>query len=148
MTFYLGYFLEYNFNEASETYKYLIENKLSVHNIDTNYYFLDRFLIIEIGTYTDNKDAFIKLIKDKIENKCFNEEDFNLRKNKTIIALIMREENPLDVIRPFLENIISFNYYEMDKIEDIEAYTFDDYKELISRLDYTNYAVTRMLKKD
>lgn len=146
-TFYLNYFLEYNFGESSEAYKYLIENKLSTNNISFNYYFVDKFLILEIGSSTNKVEKFKNLIINRINHKIFDEEDFNLRKNKSIISLIMREENPLTMIGPFIDNVVDFNYEEIDKIEDIENFTLEDFKNTINKLDFSNYCITRIVKK-
>ena len=35
----------------------------------------------------------------------------------------------------------------MDKIEDIENFTFDDYKNWIDFLDFNNYSITKMLRE-
>lgn len=75
------------------------------------------------------------------------EENFNLRKNKSIISLIMREENPLTMIGPFIDNVVDFNYEEIDKIEDIENFTLEDFKNTINKLDFSNYCITRIVKK-
>ena len=41
-----------------------------------------------------------------------------------------------------------YNYYENDKISDIENYTFEDYQNLINKLDFTNYCITEIRKKE
>ncbi len=148
LTFYLNYFLEYNFGESSKAYKNLLDNKISFANIKTWCTFIDKFAVVEISTYTNKKDEFVKLVTDTINNKEFDEEDFNLRKNSSIISLILREENPIRIINPLIENIISFNYYDIDKIEDIESQTFEDYKKNILLLDYSKYSINTIIKKD
>lgn len=148
LTFYLNYFLENNFDESSDAYRKLIYQKISVHNITYSYYVIDKFIIVEIGTYTNKKEKFVNLINSTIKNKKFNEEFFQIRKNRTIIALLLREENPLDMLLPLVDNVIMYNYYENDKISDIENYTFEDYQYLINKLDFTNYCITEIRKKE
>ena len=103
---------------------------------------------MEIGTYTSKKEEFVNLINSTIKNKKFNEEFFQIRKNRTIIALLLREENPLDMLLPLVDNVIMYNYNENDKISDIENYTFEDYQNLINKLDFTNYCITEIRKKE
>ena len=92
-------------------------------------------------------DTNLKSWENDIREK-FNEEFFQIRKNRTIIALLLREENPLDMLLPLVDNVIMYNYYENDKISDIENYTFEDYQNLINKLDFTNYCITEIRKKE
>lgn len=147
LTFYLNFFLENSFDESSDAYRKLIYQKISVNNISYNYYVMDKFIVVEIGTYTNKKDEFINLINQTIKNKKFSEEFFQIRKKRTIIALLLREENPLDMLLPLVDNVITYNYYENDNIKDIENYTFEDYQNLINKLDFTNYCITEIRKK-
>lgn len=147
LTFYIGYFLEYNFDETSINYKKLIDDKISVNNINSNVSFIDNFMIITIDTYTDKHDEFINLIKTAIESKAIDKEDFEIRKKRTLINLLLREENFMSMINPFVDNILSFDYYENDKIEDIEEENYEEYSNIINSLDFSNYTILKMLKK-
>jgi len=148
LSFYLDYFLFYNFGVSSDIYKYIVENKISSSDIDIGTYYIDQFVIIEIGAYTEKSNEFITLIENKIKEKVFDEEDFELRKKKTIISFILREEYPSDMLEPFVDNIITFNYEDIDKIEDIESYTYEDYTRTIKELDFTNYSITHLIPKE
>jgi len=146
MTFYLSYFLSYNFDEASNTYKKLIDDKISVNNIGYSSYFINDSLVISISTYTDKFDEFIELVNNTIKNKNTDIEDFEIRKKRTLISLILREENFMKMIDLFTDNILTFNYYEMDKIEDVENQNYEDFKNMINNLNFNNYCIAKMLK--
>lgn len=147
LTFYLDYFLNYNFGQTSDAYKRLIDDKISVNKINYDYNFLDKFLIIEIGTYTSKFDKFSNMIIDIMKNKKFNRDDFEIRRKRSIISLITREDNFINMIMPFISNVLDFNYNHIDEIKDIEDFNFDDYKNMISSLDFSNYCITKMLKQ-
>lgn len=148
LSFYLDYFLRYNFGSSSDIYKYMVQNKIASNDIDVSVYFIDEFVIIKIGVYTDKSDEFVQLVQEKIKEMPFNEEDFELRKKKSIISLILREEYPKNMLEPFVDNIITFNYEDIDKIEDIEAQTLEDYINTISSLKFINYCITHMVPKE
>lgn len=147
LTFYLNYFLNYNFGQTSDAYKKLINDNISVNEINFNYNFIDKFLIIEIGTYTNKFEEFSNMITDIMKNKNFNKDDFEIRRKRSIISLITREDNFINMIMPFIDNVINFNYNHIDEIKDIESFTFDDYKNIISSLDFNNFCTTKMIKK-
>lgn len=148
LSFYLEYFLSYLFNASSKTYNDLVKEKVCDYDISYNYENIDKFLLITIGTYTNQHDKFIEKIKNAMKVKNLNEKNFELKKKKTIIDLILREDNLSSMIGPFIDNIISYNYYNIDTIEDIEKQNFIDYQKVINDLDFSNYCVTKILKED
>lgn len=147
LTFYLNYFLSYNFNETSDTYKKLIEDKISIYNIEYNYDFMGDFLIISISSHVLNISKFVDLVINVMKNKNINEEYFNIQKKREIINLILREENYIKMTDSFIDNILTFNYYDIDKLDDIMSQTYDDYKKTIELLNFDNYCVLKMLMK-
>ena len=36
----------------------------------------------------------------------------------------------------------------MDKIKDIEKQTYEEYKEIIDKLDFNNYSITKIIKEE
>lgn len=146
LTFYINYFLEYNFDESSDAYKKLIADKISVSSIDYGCNFIDDFMIISIGTYTNKFDEFVELIDNNMKNKNTNADDFEIRKKLVLISLILREENFMKIIGPFIDNVVTFDYYEIDKIEDIENQKYDDFVKTIESLNFENYCIAKMLK--
>lgn len=146
-SFYLNYFLKYNFGIASDLYKYMVENKITVTDIDISTGMIDKFVIIEIGAFTEQSELFAKLVQEKMKEKAFDEEDFEIRRKKSIISLILREESPGKMLEPFVDNIMTFGYDDIDKIEDIEAYTYEEYTHMIGQLDFSNYCITHIVKK-
>lgn len=42
---------------------------------------------------------------------------------------------------------MTFGYDDIDKIEDIEAYTYEEYTHMIGQLDFSNYCITHIVKK-
>lgn len=148
LTFYIDSFLKYNFNETSNAYKKLVDDKISVNNIGYSFCVVQDYLIISMDTYTSKKNEFINLIQNTISKKETNFEDFLIRKKKCLIDLILREENFMSMINPFIDNILSHNYYEIDKIEDIENETYEDFISAINSLNFDNYCIIKMLKNN
>lgn len=54
----------------------------------------------------------------------------------------------MSMINPFIDNILTYNYFDIDKISDIESQTYDDFNNMISKLDFSNYCIVEMLKED
>lgn len=147
LSFYLHYFLKYNFGPSSYTYKDIVDNKISVYDIDYSCNVINNFYIIEIGTFTNKKEDFIKIIKKVIDKKETNLEYFTLQKNSTIIDLLLREESPSETLYPLISNIIEFGYNDIDKISDIENETYEDYTKTINELNFSNYSIVNIEKE-
>ena len=146
LTFYIDYFLKYNFSEFSLAYKKLVENKISVNNIGYSYNIVNNYLIIDIDTYTNKENEFIKLIQETMNKKGMNFDAFEINRKKSIITMILREENFMKMVHPFIDNVITFNYYDIDRIEDIENQNYNDFTTTINSLNFDNYCITKMLK--
>lgn len=147
LTFYIKYFLDYNFSETSKTYNFLIENKLSAYNISCNYQIINGFLIISVGTHTSDFEIFEDLVNNIMLEKPMDYEFFENCKRESIIDLLLREEDHMNFIGGFVDNIVSFNYEFPDEIKDIESYTYRDFMEFINKLSFKNYSVGKMIKK-
>ena len=105
------------------------------------------FLIISISSHVLNISKFVDLVINVMKNKNINEEYFNIQKKREIINLILREENYIKMTDSFIDNILTFNYYDIDKLDDIISQTYDDYKKTIELLNFDNYCVLKMLMK-
>ena len=84
------------------------------------------------------KEEIIKAMKNIIMDK----EIFELDKKNTILDIILREENLSSVVGPLIGNIVDFNYPYPDTVEDIQKLNFEEYKNMIFSLDFSNYTIT------
>ena len=148
LDFYLEYFLSFLFDSASKVYNYLVSSKICLYDIDYSCSKIDDFFVLKIGTATNKHNEFITLINDAIRKKNINRKDFERRKRKSIINIIMREDSLFNTVNPFIENIIKFNCDRIDKVEDIQKQSFADYKQCILNLDFDNMSVTKMLRME
>ena len=147
LDFYMDYFLSYLFDAKSAVYNSLVEEKVCLYSI--NYFISDDgdFWTIKIGTYTNSHDEFVNKITSAISDKKVDIEDFNLRKKQALIGIILREDNLSNTITPFIDNVLRFGYDFMDTVEDIENHNFEEYKDFINKIDFSNYSITKMIRE-
>lgn len=148
LSYYLECFLSYLFDSSSTIYNNLVKEKILDYDITYNYELVDKYMLVTIGATTNNYDKFVKEIKTAILKKELNKENFELKKKKNIIDIILREDSLSSTIAPFIDNIMTYNYFDIDTIENIEEQTFEDYKKIINNLDFSNYCVTKMLREE
>lgn len=148
LSFYLSYLIDDNFSNRSNLNLNLLKNNITVYDLDCNDNYVDKYLVFEIGTFTNKKEKFVSIITDKINNLEFNEDKFLIHKNKTIINFLLRDDTLGAFINPFMDNILTFGYYDYDKISDIEALSFTEYKEMINKLDFSNYTINSFYKEN
>ena len=136
-------------NASIEAFKFFTVDSNLLMGIAAAVFAYYDYLIIGFGTYTDKPEKFYKYIHDFINNiDGYDEELFELTKKNTIINFILRDDNVLNVVIPFIDNIIDFDYPYMDKIEDIKSFNFKEYKEFIKKLDFSNEVVTTIKNKE
>lgn len=147
LSFYIFYFTGYLYGPDSDLYQKLIKEGICTYDIDSSIDQIDDYLLLIVGTFTNNKKEFVKEITSVIDNKLFNEKDFDLRKKDTLIKVMLREDNLFNLTGPMIDNVLTYDYYDFDTLEDINNQNFDDYKNMINSLDFTNYCITEMIKE-
>ena len=148
MDFYLHYFFDMYFGMTSNLYRDLVKDKIITTTLSCSNFMIDDFVLVSIGSYSDN----ISLLERRIKDTClklndFNEEIFEIDKRDSILKIVLRNENLVDTIMPFVSNIVEFNYPYPDTVNDIENFTYDDFVKTIKSLDFSNYTVTNIKNK-
>jgi len=141
---FLSFFLKMNFGITSKLNKELLDNKVINGGIVYSNFVVEGYHYIRIESDTNDVNTFTNRITEYLNNKefVFNEELFEIFKKNTIINLITRNDSVYDIVDPFIDNIVSFDYEGIDKISDVEDTTFDDFVSSISSLDFSNYNIT------
>lgn len=148
LDFYLGCFYNQYFGNTSKTHKELIDKKIITTGISCSDIRIENFLIINIGAYTNDVSTFKKTILNVIkELNYFDKDKFELDKKSAIIRMILRDENIMKMIIPFIDNVVNFDYPYLDNINDLNELEFKDYVKAIRELDFSNYTVTHIKEK-
>lgn len=142
LDFYIHYFFDMNLGVTSSLYKKLVKEKIITTGINHSNRKINDYLLISIGAYTKEKTLLKEEIIKAIKNIIIDKEIFELDKKNTILEVILREENLSSVVGPLIENIIDFDYPYLDTVEDIQKLNFEEYKNMISSLDFSNYTIT------
>ncbi len=149
LDFYLHCFYINFFGVTSTLYKEMVDKGIITGGIGSGHRKVYDYLIIGCATYTDKPNEFYKYIHKFFNNiDGYDKELFELTKKNTIINFILRDDNVLNVVMPFIDNIIEYDYPYMDKIEDIKEFNFEEYIEYIKRLDFSNETFITIKNKD
>lgn len=146
LDFYLVAFFNMFFGTTSLVYDKLTKNKVITSGIGCGNVRLYDTLTISVGAYTYDVEVFKKEILNVIKKmNSFDEEKFELDKKSCIIRMILRDENIFKTIVPFVNNIVDFDYPYVDTVEDVEAFTFNEFIEMIKELDFSNYSINTII---
>ncbi|MBQ3020619.1 MAG: insulinase family protein [Bacilli bacterium] len=145
----LSCFLRMNFGLVSKFNKEMIDKKIINNGIGFSNYIIEGYNYIKIDTDSNRINEFVNNVIEYLDKKefVFDEELFNLYKKSFIINLILRDDNIYNVVDPFIENFINFNYEDLDKISDLENTSFNNFKKSIEKLDFSNYSITILKQK-
>ncbi len=148
LDFYLGCFYNQFFGITSLLHKEFIDKKIITSGIGCSDIKVENFLIVSIGSYTYDalyfKNRILEVLK---ELKYFNEEKFELEKKSAIVRIILRDENVMKMVMPFIDNIVNFNYPYLDKVSEVERLKYSDFVANIKKLDFSNYTITTIKEK-
>lgn len=148
LSFYITFFLDYNFDDSSEIFKTIKKENLSPYSVNKNINIMyDDYVILSFTLYGNNVDRFKELVLDIMDKKPFDEEMFELMKKENTISLINRNDHCSRMLSPFVSNVVDFKYYDIDKLSDIEEFTKEDYQNMINSLDFSHYTVCVQTKE-
>src|SRR5574344_66810 len=142
LSYYLDFFLSDCFGYSSLAYQNVIKNKISNFDIDYRTRYLNEYLIISIGTYTDKSSEFINIVLDTFKNKPFSAKIFALHRKQLIMSFLIGQESAGAVLDHLIDNILTYDYYEKDKLEDFTSMNFKDYQRMIKEVDFSHYVIT------
>lgn len=141
---FLSFFLKMNFGITSKLNKELLNDKIINGGIVYSNFVVEGYHYIRIESDTNDVNKFINRIINYLNKKefVFDRDLFEMFKKNTIINLITRNDSVYDIVDPFVDNVVSFDYEGIDKISDVEDTTFDDFVSSIKTLDFTNYSIS------
>lgn len=148
LDFYLSYFGYMNFGVNSSLYQELISQQIIVGNLDSEHLFIDGFVIFVVEGFVKNEDEFIKRITETISSPCLDRQLFDLYQKDSKMQIAIRSESIGQMIGPFIENVINFNYPHFDTVDQINSYSFEHFEKMIKELEFSNYVITKLEKND
>ena len=149
LDFYLGCFYNSFFGMVSPLYQKMVEEKVISNSIHCSETRVGDYLLISIGGYTHNAKVFQEEILTAIqEMDYFDEESFELDKKSSMVRVLLRDENIMNMIMPFVENVITYHYPYLDSVQDIEHLNFEEFTSMIRRLDFSHYTIVTIKEKE
>ena len=72
--------------------------------------------------------------------------ELSIREKKLEISL--RPEKLNDVIEPFIDNLVCFDYPYLDSVAYLDTLSIQEYQKIINQLDFSNYCMTEVIDKN
>lgn len=143
---YLFCYLRMNFGIMSKMYKTMLEDGIVNGGIGFSNNMLEGYHVVRIEADTKESRLFTNRILNYLGDKkyVFDEELFNLYKRNYIIDLITRTDSIYDMVDPLIDNIISYDYHELDSIEVWNSLDFKEFKKYIKLLNFNNYSIVEL----
>ena len=134
-----------NFSESSPFYKEVTAKKIIEGAMNTSYSFVYNYLIIGVGAYVNDEDYFTKRVKDIFQKEHnWNQEFFDLQVKKICINNICSDATPFMKSREFVSNMDCNYYDDFDTLEEIKNLNLSDCKNLINKLAFQYYTITKV----
>ena len=148
LSFYIDYLIENNFSEKNPLFREIREKGISVYSVGYSTYMSreTNLLLISLDLLTNKHDEAIEIILDKMNKLTHDEASFNMFHNRVLIKSINAFENINNYANSYVDSLRTCNYDEIDDIKTIKKFNYKEFKELIERLDYSNYCVIKRIK--
>ena len=148
LTFYLSELFNENTGISSPLYEKLIKEKIITTKLNASFLKIEDYILITIGSSTLKEKELTKEIINNFKNIIFDKDLFELNKKREILNIILRDESLLTMTTTLSDNIINYDYHNLDTVEDIESFTFEKYKNVINNLNFNNYTITTINNED
>ena len=143
----IKYFFTYNFSDSSKTYKKVKDEHLSAFSFSCSKDFITRdVLLVRVVINSTEYDKIKSIIQDVFNNIYMDKEYFELWKRESLINIIKREKNHNLIRKSLTNNILDFDIYYNEGIDFIESMSYEEMKNLIERMDFSNYLFAKELK--
>ena len=148
LDWYFGAYLLINFSKYSDISDIINNNSSYKGNISYSTGNYIDYILFEVSVYTNKYDDFEKLVINYIDNfKNNTREEFEYYKKYCKTEVSVRKDSISGYIIPIMQNYIQFNYPFDDTIDFIDSLNYDEYIEMISKLDFSNYSYLCIKKK-
>ena len=105
-------------------------------------------MVIEIYALTSLCDDFENIVISTANGISDDDRElFELVKKNSLTSLSVRKDSISNYVRPIEDNYITFDYAEVDDIDVIKNFSYDDYKKVINSIDFSYYSVFYRKKK-
>ncbi len=148
LDWYMSIFFEMNFSTLSPIVKQLRDKKIIDKNCVLSSSFFDDYMIVKIGAFTKQKEKFLKEILKVLKNPRLDTEVYELSMREKKLQVSLRPENLYDVVEPFIDNLICFDYPFLDSVAYLDTFSFQEYQEIINQLDFLNYCMIEVIDKN
>lgn len=147
---YLFYLTRTNFSIDSKLFKKLRDNNYTIYSIETafDYNKAIRLLNFEVIVYTSEFEKVKDMILETLNNIDYDEENFEIIKNNLIISFINKQEQNSFQNNSWLDNYLIYDLDYLDSIDDIKKENTKEMKEVLEKIDFSNYLVVKRVKKE
>ncbi len=137
---YLYFILSSNFSETTLFVEELKKNNL-IEELDFSSTIVGDYIIIDIFMETNKPQEMIEKVKEKVKNLKIDEISFERKKRAAIASYINIFDYPNDLNHFMCNQIIKYKEIKYNEIEILKSMKAQDVKELLEKLDFSNYTV-------
>ena len=103
---------------------------------------------MKIGSYTNKKEELEKEIFETLKHPRLDADVYELSIREKKLKVSLRPEKLSEVIDPFIDNLMYFDYPYLDSVAYLDTFSIQEYQEMISKLDFSNFVKTEVIDKD
>lgn len=145
LDFYLICLGEMNISVTSPLHKKLINDVVGGLSF-SDLVFQDT-LTFAIEAFVKNEKEFIDKVTEQFNNPILDEELFTLYQIESKVHIATRLEKIDKILYPLITNLTVYKCFTIDTVEQIDSYSFENFKKMINQLNFNNYVITKIEKQ-
>lgn len=136
---YLSILFDSKFGPTSNFIKNLIEDKIINSDLFIDFDNTEDHIIV-ILSGEGEVNSLLDKIKNEINNLYVSESEFNRKKKTLISSLIYVSDNIFSLNHSVMNDVIRYHKFNENRYSDIMNLNYDEFNELVSSLDLSNYS--------
>ena len=136
---YINFFFDITYDSTSILNEELINDNIITEDLYISTYNFDNIISVGImGESYDPKEYF-KRLRAALKKIELHEEDFDRKKKALLASCISTSDKIFSINNKVVSDVVKYGEPKLDDYNEIKSLTFEEFNEVVSKLDFSNY---------
>ena len=125
------------FGDTSDINEILKDKNISTYDIDYSFLYTKKYVLFTLIADSKKPKELIDVIKKEMK-KIPSKEVFERKKKCYISSIIKLSDSIEGISNTIMNNVITYNKFDLSMYNDIKGLNYKEFKDIVSKLDYSN----------
>ena len=138
---YILYYFDIKLGSTSQLVEELKKDNLIFEDLGLEFNHIDNYLLINVFVESKEPNKVTNIIKNELENKQMNEEDFDRKKKCSISSIIVSADNIYHINNKIMSNIIKYGDVVYNDYDIINKFDFSKLTDIIEKISFSENTI-------